>query len=66
MLKINNSSYNFDGVSEIGGDVAVTINGSVTAESLYINISAADIQAAKAAKADIATDVAEFIETILS
>lgn len=66
MLKINSASRNYDGFSEINDEPIVNINGSITEDSLYINVNATNVTAAKANKEDVATDIAQFVETMLS
>ena len=65
MLRMNSTSKNFDGTSQIGDDPVVNMNGSITTDNFYVNINATDIATLKANKSDIAADVADFIEAML-
>ena len=67
MLRITNSSVNFEGVISNKEEVEIaTISGSVNTDSIYVNMHSYDLQKTKDAKDEIVKDVAEFTDLLLS
>lgn len=65
MLKINGQSKNFDGTSEINGVTMCSMSGSLSGDSLYVNVNANNIETLEANKNDVLEDITNFIDTIL-
>ena len=66
MLRITNHSENYDGVITIDNDEIAIISGSLTEDNAYANFSSSDITAIKTNVGDVSSDVAEFMQTLLS
>lgn len=66
MLKITNHSENYDGAIELNGKEVAGINGSVNQDNIYMNFNSYNVAATKESKSDVAADVAEFVDILLS
>ena len=66
MLRVTNTSTNVDAVVEINDAEVATLNGSMTNESAYMSMNTYNLEAVKAAKTDVASDVAEYVEILLN
>lgn len=66
MLTINGTSQNWNGTISYSGDNVANVDGTVTGDNVYMNLSSMEPTAMKSHATDVAADVAEFIETILA
>jgi hypothetical protein len=66
MLRVTNTSTNVDAVVEINDAEVASLNGSMTSDNAYMSMNTYNLEAVKAAKTDVASDVAEYVEILLN
>ena len=66
MVTINGSSQNWNGVISYNGENVADVNGTVAGDAVYISLNSQHADILKTKKADVAADLADFVETVLA